>query len=93
MLEVRERGPEAAEQARHRPGHPQLLRAGAELDRLDTPGDELGVARDRGEAELVAGERGQPAEQVLDVGLVAGALPAEDVGVDDDERRHAAASS
>ena len=56
-----------------------------ELDRLDAVRDEVGPARDRGEAELVAAQRRQQAEQVLDVGLVARALPAEHVGVDDDE--------
>ena len=40
----------------------------------------------------VAGDRHELAQQVLDVGLVAGALAAEHVRVDDDERRHAATS-
>ena len=59
-------------------------------DRLDSRRHELGAARDRGEAQAVA-DGGERAEQILDVRLVAGALPAEHVGVDHDERiAHAA---
>ena len=54
---------------------------------------ELGVTRDRSEAELVAAELGQPAEEILDIRLVTGALPAEHVRVEDDEALHATASS
>ena len=46
---------------------------------------------DRREAEVTA-ERGQAAQEVLDVRLVAGPLAAENVGVDHDERGHAASS-
>ena len=87
VLEVRERRPQAAEQraARDHAIRSSWKRAG-ELDRLDALGDELGPPRHRREAELVARRRRQPAQQVLDVRLVAGALAAEHVRVDDDER-------
>ena len=52
---------------------------------------EMAVAEERQRNAL---SRRQRAEQVLDVRLVAGAMPAQDVGVDHDERlAHAAASS
>ena len=51
-------------------------------------GTELGTARDRGELE-VGRDAGKLAEQVLDVGLVARALPAENVGVDQDHETSA----
>ena len=57
---------------------------------LDSLGDELGVPRDGGEPK--AGrrrERRQLAQEVEHVRLVARALAAEHVRVDDDERRHA----
>ncbi len=93
VLEVCERGPQPAERAAAPPRHPQLLRDGAELDRLDAVGNEVGPARDRGEAEVLAAELREAGEAGSHVGLVAGALPAEHVGVDDDEQRHATASS
>src|SRR5437667_853958 len=86
MLEVRQRGSDAPQQPGDAPGHSQLLELRLELDRLDPVRDELGPAGDRAEAELLAPQGGQPPEQVLDVRLVAGPLPAEHVGVDDDER-------
>ncbi len=90
--EVRERRTKPAQEERHTHGHTQLLDARRQRDRLDTRRHELGAPRDRGKAQAAAG-RGQRAEQVLDVRLVARALPAEHVGVDDDERlAHAAAS-
>ena len=92
MLEMRERRAQPAQQTRHRPAHPELLGGCAEDDRLDPGGHELWMPRDRREPELIAAERRQPAEQVLDVGLVAGPLPAEHVGVEHDERLHAAPS-
>ena len=50
-------------------------------------GHELGVPRHGGDAQPRGrGRLGQLAEQVEDVGLVAGAVAAEHVGVDDDER-------
>ena len=57
----------------------------AQLDRLDAVGDELGMARDRGEPQ-VGGDARAAAQQVQDVRLLAGAAAAEDVGVDGDER-------
>ncbi len=70
------------------PGHPRLLEARRQLDRLDAGRDEVGAARDGGEAQ-VGREPRQLAQQVRDVGLVAGALAAEHVGVDQD---HASSS-
>jgi hypothetical protein len=82
--------PDTPEEPRQRPRHSHLLRAGRQLQRLDPGRHALGMARDRGEVEL--GRRGrQRPQQVLDVGLVAGALPSEHVGVDQDVD-HAAAS-
>ena len=83
VLEVRElrlQPPRAAAAARRPSAPPEARR---ELDRLDPVGDELGTARDRGELE-VGRDAGKLAEQVRDVGLVARALPAENVGVDQD---------
>jgi hypothetical protein len=93
MLEVGERRPEAPQQTRHGGGHPEFLEPRLQLHRLDAVRDEVWPASDCGEAEVVARDRRQPPEQILHVRLVAGALAAEDVGVDDDQRRHAAASS
>ena len=64
-------------------GHPRLGEPRGQLDRLDALGNQLGMPRDRGELE-VGRDAGQLPEQVLDVGLVARALPAENVGVDQD---------
>lgn len=92
MLEVSKRRPDPAEQARKGPGHPELLRASGERKRINAVRHELGMPGDRGEAQLAAGHSGKCPEQVLDVRLVAGPLAAENVGIDDDERRgrHAA---
>ena len=92
MHEVRERRPEPAQEQRHANGHAQLLDAAGELDRLDPRRDELGPPRDRREAKSVADGR-QRAQKILDVRLVARALPAEHVGVDHDERIAHAPSS
>ena len=91
VLEVRERGAEAAEQPRHPDGHPRDLAAGLELDRLDAFRDEVGPPGDGGEPEVR--RAGELAQQRGDVGLVARPLPAEHVRVDDDQRgAHPAAS-
>ena len=55
-------------------------------------GTRLRVAGQRSEPELAAGQLGQPPQQVQHVRLVAGAVPAEHVRVENDERRHATAS-
>ena len=81
VLEVRELGPEPPEQPRQRAGHPRLLEPRRQLDRLDAGRDELGMPRHGREAEVGRG-RGQLAQQVRHVRLVAGALPAEHVGVE-----------
>ncbi len=83
MLEVRELGPEPAEQSRQRPRHPLLLQPRGQLDRLDTVGHELGMARHGREAQVGRDAR-QLAQQVRDVRLVARARAAEHVGVDED---------
>ena len=59
VLEVRELGPEAPQQPRQRPRHPQLLRAGRAASIGSTPGGhELGAPRHGREAEV---GRGAPA--------------------------------
>ena len=65
-----------------------LLGARGQRDRLDPVGDELGLARDRGEPQ-VGRDAGQLAQQVEHVRLLARAAAAEHVGVDDD---HASSS-
>jgi hypothetical protein len=73
--------------------HPRLLESGRNVHRLDAVRDEVGTTGEGREAKVVAGEIRQPPEEVLDIRLVARALPAENVGIDDDERPcHAAAS-
>ena len=85
MEEVRERRPHAAEQQRQAHRHTQRLAAGVEPDRLDPRRDELWPARHGREREPV-GDGRQLAQEPEHVALVAGALAAEDVGVDDDAR-------
>ena len=88
VLEVRERGPEPAQEARQRPRHAQHLRLRAAARSASTPsGHELGVARDGGEAAGPARHPGSSRSRFCDVRLVAGALPPEHVGVEEDERR------
>ena len=90
VLEVAERRAELPEQARQRHRHPQLLERRPEPHGLDPLGDELGVARDGGDPNSGSRrQRRQLAQEVEHVRLVACALAAEDVGVDDDERSHA----
>ena len=89
MLKVRERGAKAAKRPRHAEQHPQLLEARRDLDRLHSFGHEIGPPGQRCERELVARQRRQPAQEVLNVGLVAGTVTAEHVCVDDDELAHA----
>ena len=57
VLEVRELGPEAAQQPRQRPGHPRLLEARGQLDRLDALRHEVGTPRHGGEREVGRDER------------------------------------
>ena len=90
MLEVRKRGTQPVERTRHGPGHPQLLRACREPDRLDAIGHEVGTPRQRRKPEIGSRSRELP-QKVLDVRLVPGALAAEDVRVEHDEG-HAATS-
>ena len=78
----------ASHEPRERPGHAQLLAPCAELESLDSVRDQLGMACDGNERELVR-ERRQLAKEVRDVRLLARALAAEDVGIHQDERTHA----
>ena len=87
VLRVHEVGTEPAKQPRQRPGHPQLLTRGRELDRLDPRRDELGVSRHGGDAQPGGLRRlGERSQHVEDVGLVAGTAAAENIRIDDDER-------
>jgi hypothetical protein len=90
--EVRERGTQPPEEARHAQSHAQLLHTGPQLDRLDSFGEELRPARDRRETKI-RGDLRERLQQPRDVRLVAGALPAQDVGVDDDQRNAQPAAS
>src|SRR5581483_406765 len=83
--EMRELRPKAVEQARHGPHHPRLLEARPQLYGTDAVRYQLRTARHRREVEVAR----QCAEQLAHVRLVAGAVTAERVGVDDD---HAASS-
>jgi hypothetical protein len=89
VLEVRERRPDATEQPRQRPRHPQLPAPRLERDRLDAVGHQLRVPRDRGEAKSSCRGVREPSQHVRHMRLVAGALAPEHVRVDHDERRHA----
>jgi hypothetical protein len=93
VLEVGERRPQPAEELWQRPRHAHFLRPGAEPDRFHSVRDELRAARDCRKAEVSAADRREQPQQVLDVRLVPGPLPAEDVGVDDDQRLYPTASS
>ncbi len=84
VLSVAEVRAESAERPGKRPRHAELLRASLELAGLDALGHELGMPGDGDEAQVGRDAR-QLAQQVPDVRLVARALAAEDVGVDDDE--------
>ena len=91
MLEVRDRGVEAAQEPGQGRRHPPDLAARLQLHRLDPVRDEVGPPRHRGEAKV--GDARELAQEGGDVGLVAGSLPPEHVRVDHDERgAHAAAS-
>ncbi len=90
VLEVGEPRPEPPDEPRQPPRHAPLLRAGVKLDRLDTVRNEVRVPRDGRKAEIRSHVRQLP-EQIGDVGLVAGPLAAEDVGVQE-HVDHAAAS-
>ncbi len=88
MLEMGDVRPHAPYDPGERPGHAQLLAPCREVKSLDSVWNQLRVARDGDERELVC-ELRQLAEQVRDVRLLAGALTAEDVGIHQDERAHA----
>jgi hypothetical protein len=88
MDEVREARLHTAEEPRHRPRHPQLLRSGRQQEWLDPFRHERRVSRDGRDPE-VALQIGEGEEQVRDVRLIARPASAEEVGVDDD---HTAAS-
>ena len=92
VLEVDERGAQAPQRARHAPGHPRLLEArGSSTGSM--PGGTSSGRRVKAASRSPAPPRlRQRAEQLAHVGLVAGAAAAEDVGIEDDERPHAAAS-
>src|SRR5207245_10498438 len=92
VQKVRDRRADTPQQARDRPGHPQFLAPRWQVQRLDAFGHELGPARNRGEAKIVCDPR-KRAQELLDVRLVAGPLPAEHVGVDHHERLAPATSS
>jgi hypothetical protein len=84
VLEVRERGAKPPEQAGDSERHAERLAPGRQLDRLDSVGNEAGAAGDRGEAEIAWACGGELTQEPGHVGLVTGALPAEDVGIEDD---------
>ncbi len=87
VLRVHEVGAEPSEQPRERDGHSEHLRARTKLDGLDAGGNELRTPGDAGEPEArCRGQQRQLAEQIAHVGLVAGPLAPENVGVDGDER-------
>jgi hypothetical protein len=88
---VGERGPESAQGLRETVRHPCDLAPSRQDDLLDPLGDETGEAGDGGHALLV-GERHELSEQIRHVRLVSGPAAAEDIGVDHDERLHAASS-
>ena len=92
MQEVCECRPDATQERGHRARHSKLLVSRRQVKRLHARRHKLRPPRDRREPKVRRHLR-QGAQQLLDVRLVAGAMPAEDVGVHDDERfRHAAAS-
>ena len=84
MDEVSERRAQTPQQDRHTHSHPELLASRRQLDRLDAVRHELGPSRDCRKAQPATDGR-QGAQEVLDVGLVAGTASPEHVGVDDDE--------
>ena len=86
MDEVAERRSEAAQHTGDAEGHSRDLVPGRKVHRLDPVGDEVGPARDRGEAQVRGRGRGELAQERADVGLIPGALPPEHVGVEHDER-------
>jgi hypothetical protein len=92
VLEVRHTRPEPPEQPRQAESHPQHLAAGFERDWLHALGHEVRASRHRFESQTVVEFR-QLSQQCGDVAFVTGAPPAEDVGVDDDERLAHAATS
>jgi hypothetical protein len=72
MQEVRKRRTESPQEPRYRPSHAQLLAVRRNRERLDPARHEVGPARDRGETQIV-GDRRKRAQQLLDIGLIAGA--------------------
>ena len=84
VLEVDERRPEACKGSGDGPAHADDLAAGRKEDGLDSGRDELRPARESGEAKAVV-KLGELTQEILDVGLVPGALAPEHIRVDDDE--------
>jgi hypothetical protein len=90
VLVMAEPRPHVTQEPRELPRHAHLLGARGKLDRLDAGWNPVGVPCHRSEAEVWC-HRGQLAEEVLDVRLVARPLPSENVGIEKDVD-HAAAS-
>ncbi len=88
VLEVRELGAKPSQHPRQRPGHAKLLRPRRQRDRLDAVRDEFRPPRHSGEVKVGRDERQLP-QEVQDVCLLAGPVPAEHVRVEHD---HATAS-
>jgi hypothetical protein len=93
MLEVHERRPHLAQEPRDPDRHSQRLAAGGKVERLDPVGHELGMPRDRREAQVGRRRGGQLAQEPARVGLVARPPAAEHVRVEHDERRGQEAAS
>jgi hypothetical protein len=93
MDEVRDVGLKPPQQTRKRNRHAELLRANRKLHGLDPVGDELRVSRHGGDTEILRNRR-ELAQQLRDVGLVAGSAASEHIRVDEHERpvSHCAAS-
>jgi hypothetical protein len=89
---MRKGGTDAAEQARDRPRHPELLAARRKRERLDAFLYEFRMSRDRSNPQILRNSRQLP-QELLDVRLVTRSAAAERVRVDDDERRHAPPTS
>jgi hypothetical protein len=92
VLEVSHTRPEPPKQPRQGESHPQHLAAGFERDGLNALWHEVRVPRHRCESQAVVEFR-QLSQQCGDVAFVTGAPPAEDVGVNYDERLAHAATS
>ena len=85
MDEVRDVWPKPPQQTWKRNRHAELLRSSRKLHGLDPVGDELRVSRHGDDAKIFRDSR-ELAQQLRDVGLVAGSVTSEHVGVDEHER-------